>query len=201
MGTCIWATPDLLPWAPASLLWGFIATSYHLQFLLGIAAAIVVLKGGVPVPRFFLALGIVGFVCTTVLEDAGLIVYLGRASQLLYGGFAAVALVGMASGERIGLLRSGAGPVFTGTASYTIYLVHGPVIAAASRLLVAGGFLHAVPGWLMMVMLAATGAAAGIVVHLAVERPIVNLLRRASITSSRPREGLPSIDRPHRLAL
>lgn len=201
MGTCFWAAPDPLPWAPASLLWGFIATSYHLQFLLGIAAAIVVLKNDVPVPRFFLALGIVGFACTAVLEDAGLIAYLGRASQSLYGGFAAVALVGMASAERIGLLRSGAGPVFTGTASYTIYLLHGPVIAAASWLLVAGGFLHAVPGWLLMVMLAATGTASGIVVHLAVERPIAKLLRRASVPSGRPREGSPSIDRPHRLAL
>ncbi len=179
IGACLWVTPDPFPWAPASLLWGFFAASYHLQFLLGGAAAIAVLTGYAPAPRMILMFGVIGLASTGVLENARLIAYLGPASQALFGGFSALAIAGMAEGERTGLLASGAWPVLIGEASYSIYLVHAPVIAAAFALLVAGGYTHVVPGWLLMVVLVMIGGTAGMAIHLVVERPILRLLRGA----------------------
>jgi hypothetical protein len=96
-----------LPWAPTSLLWDFVASSYHLQVLLGIAVAAAVVADRVPRPRTLLAIGVVGIACTAAIEDLGAIAYLGVAGQALFGAFSAFAIAGMATAERRGPLSAG----------------------------------------------------------------------------------------------
>ena len=176
VGGMIWGTHGL-PWAPTSLLWDFIASPYHLQFLLGIAVAAVVLTDRVPLPRTLLAVGIIGIAIAAALEDLDWIDYLGSIGGVLFGGFSACAIAGMAAAERKGILSVGAMPLLFGEASYAIYLVHFQAIALMAALLIGSGFIHALPGWLFMLALATGGGAAGIAVHVLAERPILRWLR------------------------
>jgi exopolysaccharide production protein ExoZ len=172
----IWGTPGL-PWARTSLLWDFIASPYHLQFLLGIAVAAAVLTDRVPLPRTLLAVGIIGIVSTAALEDLDCIEYLGAIGGVLFGGFSACAIAGMAAAERKGMLNVGAVPLLFGESSYAIYLVHFQAIALMARLSIGSRLIHAMPGWLLMLALAVGGGAAGVAVHVVAERPILRWLR------------------------
>ncbi len=168
-----------LPWAPASLLYDFVGASYHLQFLLGAGVAWLVRHDRLPLPRVLCAAGVAGLLLAAALENGGVIAYLGLASQALFGTAAAAVLAGAATAERRGTLQAGPGAAFLGAASYAIYLVHVPVMAAVCPLLAASSLLGALPGWLLMAVLTATGIAAGIAMHLAFERRILGSLRRA----------------------
>lgn len=176
VGGMIWGAHGF-PWAPTSLLWDFIASPYHLQFLLGIAVAAAVLADRVPLPRTLLAVGIVGITTTAALEDLDRIEYLGAIGGVLFGGFSACAIAGMAAAERKGMLSVGAMPLLFGEASYAIYLVHFQAIALMAALLIGSGFIHVMPGWLLMLALAIGGGVAGIAVHVVAERPILRWLR------------------------
>jgi len=168
-----------LPWAPASLLYDFVGASYHLQFLLGAGVAWLVRHDRLPLPRVLCAAGVASLLLAAALENGGAIAYLGLASQALFGTAAAAVLAGAATAERRGTLQAGPGGAFLGAASYAIYLVHVPVMAAVCPLLAASGWLGTLPGWLLMAVLAATGIAAGIAMHLAFERRVLGSLRRA----------------------
>ncbi len=176
VGGMIWGNHGL-PWAPTSLLWDFIASPYHLEFLLGIAVATVVLTDRVPLPCMLLALGIIGIASTAALEDLGWIEYLGAISGGPFGGFSACAIAGMAAAERKGMLNVGALPLLLGEASYAIYLVHFQAIALMTTMLLGSGFIHALPGWLLTLTLAIGSGVAGIAVHVVAERPILRWLR------------------------
>jgi peptidoglycan/LPS O-acetylase OafA/YrhL len=175
VGGCLRASGA--PWAPNSLLWDFLGAPFHLQFLAGTGVAYAVLANSVPAPRALLVAGIVGIVGTAMLEDSGLVSYLGLVSQLLFGGFAACAIAGMATAERKGTLNACGAAVLVGEASYSIYLVHFPAIAALRAVLIGSGAIHAVPGVVVMMVLVVGGVGAGIALHLVAERPILRWLR------------------------
>jgi peptidoglycan/LPS O-acetylase OafA/YrhL len=168
------------PWAPQSLLWDFIATPMHMQFLLGVATALAVMADLVPAPRCLLGFAVVGLACAAALENGGVIAYLGPASQALFGGFSALAIAGMASAERRSLMSIGAVPYLVGEASYAIYLVHYQAIALAISALAASGLLRTLPGWSLMLGLTAVGAGAGLGLHLLAERPLLRPRRLAA---------------------
>jgi exopolysaccharide production protein ExoZ len=176
---------DNLPWAPVDLLTGFLGSSYHLQFAAGIAAAVLVARGWVPVPRTFAMIGAVGFALTAVAEDTGGIVSLGQPGRLMFGGSAVLIVAGLAAAERQGLARVGRLPVLLGTASYSIYLVHVPAM-----MLLAGGLAAiGVPGWTAMLLLAFAGMASGLALHVLVERPALRALHRMALSSRAGNSG------------
>jgi exopolysaccharide production protein ExoZ len=170
---CIYST-FAAPWAPASLLWDFLAAPYQIQFLLGMVAAAATLQDCVPIPRALLAIGVIGLVTTAALEDLDLIAYLGLAGQASFGISSACAIAGMATAEQRRLLRVPAPAVLIGAASYTIYLVHYPAIA----LVRSNWIIHALPGSIAMITLSCVGIGAGIALHLAVETPILRWLHK-----------------------
>lgn len=74
-------------------------------------------------------------------------------------------------GQRTGLL-------LLGEASYSIYLIHFPVLSAVSKLLqsIAGNILHPLIAFMVMVIVA---IACGILFYLLVERPITGFLSQS----------------------
>lgn len=173
------------------LLWGGIVTAYNLlagppsaalspflngmvlEFMIGVIATYVVatdrLKGSL------------------VFSAATLAIYfaLGAAPEhrVIFGLGMGFLVVAMVRAERRGQIRVPAALTFLGAASYSIYLVHNPVVSLTARLF---------DDWRVTFIVAATaGVAAGIMYHLAFERP---LMRRLRHRRTRPSQYAASIE-------
>jgi exopolysaccharide production protein ExoZ len=91
-------------------------------------------------------------------------------------GFAAL-MLGLALLERTRELRVGRLPLLLGNASYAIYLVHSAVISAAVAIQPKLPVLRDVPPWAMFLPILVAAVAAGVIAHLAIEKPLLRRLR------------------------
>jgi len=164
---------ELAPWSPTDLATGLFGSSYHLQFAAGMAVAALVARDRVPFPRAMALIGAAAFALTAAAEDTDRIVYLGQIGRLMFGLSASLAVGGLASAERRGLIRCSRIPVLMGAASYSIYLIHVPAMTVFAGGVVATGL----PGWSAMPLLAAGGIVSGLLLHVLVERPGLAVLR------------------------
>ncbi len=101
----------------------FLLSPFNLQFLMGIGAAHMVLRGGAGAPRTLAVAGGVAFLAIGMVENAGWIAPIGPAGRILYGGAAACIVLGLASAEQRDLLRVGRwerrwAPLHTHSTSY-----------------------------------------------------------------------------------
>lgn len=176
-------TPAGLPWAPADLLRDFVGASYNLEFGLGVAVAVLARRVQVSFPRPVAAMGMAGLSLTGAAEDAGWIPYLGLTGQALFALSAAAVILGLATAERVGAARAGRAAVFVGSASYAIYLIHAPVVIGVGSL----EAVRTLPAGAAAAALGALGLSAGLILHVALERPILARLRRAPRPRARQR--------------
>lgn len=96
--------------------------------------------------------------------------------RLPHGIALAAIVAGAVRLELAGMIRAPLYLVGLGNASYAIYLVHNPVASLVARLAARLGILAAWP--LCLLICIAGGVVAGIVYHLAFERPALDLTRR-----------------------
>lgn len=150
------------------------APMYMGLFLAGVLAALVADRPERLPGRSLAALGaaIFGLACVhDVLSGVKPTAWLGVG--------AAVAIVGLVRAERAGhAFGGGQWMQLLGDASYSIYLIHYPLISAGCKLATALGLRG--PAWGMAVypvLLAAT-LLAGVGLHLAVEKPLLRRLNR-----------------------
>lgn len=128
----VWAA--LIVWrmltgSPSAFPGKFLFSTFNLEFFFGICVSIVLRRRAVFHPRLMLALGIVLFFATGVVESWGSGFSLGWVPHMLYASGAAMALYGMVGAEGAG--RLGCVPAWAvslGSASYSIYLFHTIVI-------------------------------------------------------------------------
>lgn len=140
-----------------------------LEFLLGIAAARLVLAGIVPSP-WLVPVGL------TMLA-AGLSARLGLDARALTLGLPlAVTMLGLIGLERRGRLPDWRALGFLGDASYAIYLFHYAPIMLVWTVLPKDSF------WIMTAIL---GIVVGCVAHLAIERPLLRFFREQGGFSAR----------------
>jgi len=132
-----------------------------LEFIMGVLVAVAVGRG--ITHRVLPLAGLACFVAWWWFgcqRDLSVIVGLGLA--LLLPGIIAMERAGRFVLPRIGQ--------FLGAASYSIYLAHRPVVAAAARL--------ADDPWAILALASAAGTLAGIAYHLFAERPLIGLAKR-----------------------
>ncbi len=165
---------DRWPWAPASLLTGFLGSSYHLQFALGMTVSLPALQRRLRYPRLTVCAGAGVFLLAWAAENAGQITYLGQAGRFLFGLSAAAMLAGAVTAEHRGLLKAHQTAVFLGGASYAVYLIHVPIMAVLARL----GHRTTMPGWALMLLISTGSILFGVALHVVVERPILRYLRQ-----------------------
>ncbi|WP_263382315.1 acyltransferase family protein [Granulicella arctica] len=155
----------------------------HLLFGFGMFAAWLLQKKQVPVPRLMLLAGT--FLFCAAVAYSGQIGSLTPRTYMVSGFGSMLALLGASEMERFQRLSIPRWLVFLGDASYAIYLIHYPVISHLAHLCFRlDAHLHLPVGlWMLMLLLAGTGA--GSLLHVVVERPLLNWLRRSGATSAR----------------
>ncbi|MEN5362603.1 acyltransferase family protein [Brevundimonas intermedia] len=166
--------------APVLRFWG---APIILEFLLGVGIASVWRTAPRRLGSLAVGLALVGFGLSLVVGYGGIddvralndpwnglrrVVIWGLPSALLVFGVVRMERVDVAPGR---LERAAA---FLGDASYSIYLVHVLVIRALGRLFESG--MVAAPGDAVVGLTVVASLAAGVVVHLWVERPVLRLM-------------------------
>ena len=154
-------------WLPA-----YLGAPVNVLFVFGAIACWVSSRALIPVPGVVAGAAALAFIgCALEIE------YVRQFSEttntLLLGISAAVGLAAVVTLER---RRPIAIPRFllsAGAASYSIYLVHAPIIAALSKLAVRSGASTAWPPVLSFMVLITVPAAMGYAFHRMIERPVL----------------------------
>ena len=175
VGLCEMWMPDALPFALT-----FVLSPYNLEFAAGTAVAALVLAR---TPTALPLWGVLG-VCIWIVAAAHDQSLAGPdVTQVIRYGLPSALIVLAVSARDLEFPEFNA-PVLRllGDASYSIYLVHLPVIIVAIRL--ANG-LHAGPTATTLVAVAVIATIAGVAFHVAVERPVTRFLNRRFATGRR----------------
>ncbi len=155
---------------------GVLASPYHLQFALGVAAAFVVRRWPVPNPRWIAGAGLAAFLALACVMDADANFYPSDLCRCLLGLACMAIICGMAWTELEGRRVTGRGGAFVGGASYSIYLIHTLAIGLVAKLLMKAGLAKG--GWdIAMLPVATAAVATGLVLFIVVERPLLRLAR------------------------
>lgn len=182
-------------WAfPGSPVLDFLGDAYHLQFLMGIGAALIVRAVSVPAAPALLVAGVTGFIVAGIVENLGGFETTGLVSKLVFGIASTVIVIAVASAERQRLLKFGSIGMFFGGASYSIYLIHTIAIGLTARVLAGSGVMFVLPDWAVLIIVSVAAIAAGLGLHALIERPLMIGLRRLHPVpdSGRSRDAFPS---------
>ena len=146
--------PDIIPFR-----------AINLEFFFGVAACLAVRHGRAP-PALMLA----------VLPIVGMAIFFEN--RVLFGLSVAFLIAPLAAIELRRTLPFPKSLILLGAASYSIYLVHYPVIAALGRAGIGSA-----------VLLGLIALAAGLAYHFAVELRVVNLRRNPEVAEPQPRSS------------
>jgi peptidoglycan/LPS O-acetylase OafA/YrhL len=173
----------------------------HLGFLVGMAGCYLVRTARIPAPHALLAAGLAGFTACYVLAG-----YFGEAGDI--NGILAdprsrgpllplvfsslLIIVGLVEIERSTGVRAPAPLRYLGDASYSLYLLHFPVLVVIVKLF---HFLHLerhVPLWVLWCGCAIATTVISVVFHAVVEKPLLSWVNRAIGKSEAERETAPA---------
>jgi peptidoglycan/LPS O-acetylase OafA/YrhL len=153
----------------------FFLSLYNILFMLGLVCALYLKSHHVPRPGLVLGLGL-GLVAAAWAVE--LQVQIGwDVQRYLYGACSVLILLGLVELERSGRLRVPSWLVLLGAASYAIYLVHAVVQSFVLNVVFRTSVAAWLPEWALFAALVGLPLAAGLVFHLAAERPVLRLFR------------------------
>ena len=156
---------------PAQYPFDFLGHEYHFRFFAGLMVGEVTHRWRIPAPRLVAVAGLALFLGTGSLSvHTNLIGLAARSAGLTLG--SALLLAGLVAWERTGLVQVPRLLLFLGDASYSIYLVHYPVLSALSKATTAARLHTVVPHGVLFVAFVGVATAAGALFHVAVERPL-----------------------------
>jgi len=170
---------------PTGLL-GFFFAWNHLLFGFGILVCIIFRRDELSVRLAWLAAaaGILLYVATWTARVYQLELVWGSL-DLLFGFASALAILGLISLERAGLLHSPRALTYLGEASYAVYLIHFPVVSLMCKI-VAHNRLRAY-GSLCFLIIAVSALIVGIAFHALLEKPLTEYLAGRGKSALHPR--------------
>ncbi|MDY0743272.1 acyltransferase [Paucibacter sp. R3-3] len=145
---------------------------YLMLFLAGVACAVVDRRQLAVPGRLVALIGTLVFAAASAVETVS-----GGQPVFWYGVGAALLVLGLVRAERAGHMI-GAHPALQllGNASYSIYLLHYPFISAACKVAAAVGLRGPAWGAAVYAVVLMAAVAAGVLLHLYVERPLIDRL-------------------------
>ncbi|MBY0429337.1 MAG: acyltransferase [Alphaproteobacteria bacterium] len=164
--------PFLLPDYP----WAFIVNHVHVLFIMGVAACWVYVHGQVKYPFVLLGLGAIIFASAWWISQDQHILNVAPLN-LAYGIGATSMILGGAVYERRTALQLPRFLIFLGEASYSIYLVHFPVVSGWCKLAVHLNQMH-IPVAILFFGGVIVAVGAGVVFHIMVEKPLMSVFKK-----------------------
>jgi exopolysaccharide production protein ExoZ len=171
----IWiALGAIVPWFHLDFPWSFFFSSNHLLFAFGMLACLAFHSARVPRSAALIATvaGAIAFAFVW-FADLHKVLTVRDALNVLYGLAAALMVLGLAVLERDRGLRVPGTLRFLGEASYSIYLVHFPALSAAIKVTLTLSKLLRAPDPIVFIATASAALGAGVLFHLAIERPLM----------------------------
>jgi exopolysaccharide production protein ExoZ len=151
----------------------------NLEFLMGMMVAKLLLETTRRAGWWTMASGAALFVATAVVELRGGYDFLESWPTLFYGAAAALMIFALASlEEEHRIVRIPHALVFTGAASYSIYLIHFTLVVGLVKAVHSAGLTERLPALLLFFVIAASATAGGVILYLAVERRLVKFAQR-----------------------
>lgn len=162
---------------PGPVVWSFyLGNPLHLLFGFGMLAAwLLRSRPNLPARRFIAVGGVILF-CAFIAGD--IYGYVPVPLGLVAGVGSTFLLIGIASREDQGILTIPRPLRFMGDASYSIYLIHYPCFMVCSPLLYHLWVRHPIPIAIPFIVMLVSGVAAGCLLHVYVERPLLRWLPR-----------------------
>jgi exopolysaccharide production protein ExoZ len=176
---------------PRGFPFDFLFDLRNFDFALGLAAALAVRGGKLPRPGLVAVLGSLGL-GALALMDTRLPGRLNHSACLvLYGALSALVVAGLGTSDLRGSVRYPAWLRLLGAASYSVYLVHLPVLSLVAKL---GAFLRLpahLPVEFLFLLYAPVATAAGVALHLLIEKPVTLRLRDRFLPAGARPPGVP----------
>jgi len=156
----------------------FFFSGHNLEFLLGCISAHIVVNNHIQKQGIFIIIGLMGFVISWILTINGLLTKSSAFSILGYGISSTFLIVGSSSFELSRKLCAPKQLIILGDASYSIYLIHAPLISLMFKIFVSvhvmdylGYFFTATVTWILALLL-------GCLFHYRIEKPLQIYLRK-----------------------
>jgi peptidoglycan/LPS O-acetylase OafA/YrhL len=150
----------------------FIASPFHLLFFMGMGAAYTLRRAALPRPGLVATIGVAVFAASWICACYTDIAHKQFLLVWAYGAGATLLIRGTMELERSGRLATAPASMrFLGAASYSIYLVHFPVVSAFCKLGLKLGATAAI--WYPVTVAAAV--LVGAAYYLLIERPLARL--------------------------
>jgi peptidoglycan/LPS O-acetylase OafA/YrhL len=156
----------------------YLFSPLHLLFPLGMLVTWLLNERRIPVPAVVAGLGLVLFGWEVV--RGGLLGISSMSDQLLAGLGAMLVILGLAALEDLGKLRLWKPLGFLGDASYSVYLAHYPFLMFAAPVLFKLWKRHAAPVTVPFLLMVLLGTAAGCLLHVWVELPMLRWMQKPS---------------------
>ena len=157
---------------------------YGVEFFMGMAAAHLVRRGGIPAPKVVAATGLLLFAASYIAESNGVLDGYHFLARFTYGLPATLLICGLTGVERAGWLTVPRWMQVLGGASYSVYLFQFVFIGVMWQVLLASDLAMRLPVSIQFLLLSAGAVAGGVVVSRTVERPLLRAVQ------GRPREVL-----------
>jgi exopolysaccharide production protein ExoZ len=166
----------------------FFLSPFNIEFIFGVGIGVLVRRGWHRFSRTLASAGIMLFVLGLIFVDYRIVGDL--AARLVFGGAAAIAVLGLASVPwRFPVGLAATAGIF-GATSYALYLVHPAVETVIIHTLLKFGGAQLSP-WSVMVVLVSSAFAGGMLFAYCVERPLSRILRTRVFPSPIPAAPLP----------
>ena len=153
----------------------FFFSPLHLLFAMGMASAWLVHKSKLAYPFWVVVFGVVAYLGLG-MQEAYIKAVPRDVLSLLYGVASVCILTGAAVLELQGKLKVAPFLELLGNASYSIYLVHFPVLSLLAKVFFASGIKDVVPPIIAYIVIAVVAVGAGVVAHLMIEKPLSGFL-------------------------
>lgn len=154
----------------------FWMSPYHILFGVGCLAGVALKREiALPRPALWFAVGAIVFAACWAAKVLG--VALPRLALLAgYGAGAAMMLVSIANLERQGRLQIGSMLELLGNASYSIYLVHFPLVSMLAKVAFKAQPHYPAPLIVWFFIMTALAMAGGITFYIFIEKPLLKLI-------------------------